>query len=1361
MNSPISHTDLEIGTSGHCLLEFNMHTHEHAHFAILSLRLPHSHVSYLLTHTLFVSDADTNDDDSDYSVSSVSRPVRRRQTGGGPRKVQAVRDKMPSTAKRRNTVNSRCASIPLHPNQLLRPPPVADRCDQLDSDAEDVNDDEMASSSSFSELSKRPRTPKPRYSPDGRRHTPRFSNLQIDTSHRTSDLNADGSGPSSSGAQSNHAPESEKRESRRKPFQIQEDVRKRASTISSASRPRKKRSPSPLDSQGENTAADSDECAEWENLPIVRDDPSFVLTEEHKTRFKNIKSRVKERVMMNPTKVSEVFRNSGAENARLPRSIQMGGYLMQTWYGSPFPAEYINVECLLICEFCMFYARSDPVMQNHAKKCTMRAPPGKEIYRKDYISVFEVDGKAERSYCQHVCLISRLFLESKTVFYDTEPFLFYIVTVNDEMGCHFAGYFSKEKYEPDRNNLSCIMTLPCYQDKGFGRFLIDISYALSRREKWLGGPEQPLSDLGRIAYGSYFRGVIFKFLKKNYENIELADNLSVLDISEATGIHPNDVIEFLDSFGYILLTTADEHGIFEMEWNVDWEHVDWYLEKRAKEDKGRVVFDENCLSWKPRRITPAMDGFCEPSQEDIEADEERKRQLQRTPITESMQNTTPVSVMSMPCGSVKKGLKSRGVRSTASRNLKNELSKKVTVPEWADARVVTDDDDDEEGDESKHRDERKRRRRGRKGATRCAEAVIEKDTPREDSPEDEGSSKPTGRRPRGSRTNDEPPVEQQKNGAPGPEKGKGRHHRNRKGMYEDSEDRTGSESSEEEDTAYGATGSKGKKGKKGPQRRKGSQKHVAGKQFPPNFGSRDEKPKEEEPEKMKTSDSEPDGDGKEENAPGSSGVEICKEDEEEASKAEPEKQEEAPKSDPDEEMQLDYFEENDDDVAVEGYTIRTPESYHSASASPAPAPPPLAEQPQVFIEENHSQFEENDIAPPLLVSEVGNLSVNEPVAETNDESDAAPPALAAPTLDGYSTEDDDAPPRLSPQFGKNEDNEEEEEEVEKTVKTPEMMMNGERNGHQQHQPQEPPFQMAAGPSTSMHMTPMMTSTPQHPYSQPNSHQQATPGSGGTPSCGVPPAYNHSTPEQQQQQFMSPQMSGMPASVSSVHSVHNNNSMEMVGGSASLQHTPQQQPPPPYDMGHAMGQRPQDNGVMNNSSVVANIEQQNQMMMQHHGFNSPPAQNNVVLPPTQPQQPTQVAPMVPTAAPTNGRRRSGTENSAARKPRQTQQQRAAAAAAAAATNQINPMAVNMPMNQMQMQFPYYSPYGYAPVWDPNFYYNNYYVPNPPNPHFPPQLAAWPQQQQPQNGQMPGVEAATAAVQFPPSSTAGWYPNYNMR
>uniref|UniRef100_A0A8R1DZJ9 histone acetyltransferase n=1 Tax=Caenorhabditis japonica TaxID=281687 RepID=A0A8R1DZJ9_CAEJA len=445
-----------------------------------------------------------------------------------------------------------------------------------------------------------------------------------------------------------YAPLSEKRESRRKPFRIQNDVRTRATTVMPSSRPRKKRTPSPPNSHGENTAADADEFADWENLPIVRDDPSFVLTEEHKSRFENITKRVDKRVMMSPSQVANIIRNAGVENARLPRKIQMGGYLMKTWFGLPFPVEYTNVECLLICEFCMFYGRSDPVMQNHAKKCTMRAPPGTEIYRKDNISVFEVDGKEERNYCHHVCLIASLFLESKTTFYDTEPFLFYIVTLNDKIGCHFAGYFSKEKYEPDLNNLSCIMTLPCYQSKGFGRFLIDVSYALSRREKWLGGPEKPLSDLGQIAYGSYFRGVIFKFLKENYEKVELNAELSLMDISEATGIHPNDVIELLDSFGYILLTNADEHGIYDMEWNVDWEHVEWYLEKRTKEDKTRVVFDDNCLSWEPRRITPTMDGFCDPSQEDFDAEKERQRQLQLT------RNAEPMPKTSMPCGSVKK-----------------------------------------------------------------------------------------------------------------------------------------------------------------------------------------------------------------------------------------------------------------------------------------------------------------------------------------------------------------------------------------------------------------------------------------------------------------------------------------------------------------------------------------------------------------------------------------------------------------------------------------------------------------------------------------------------------------------------------
>jgi histone acetyltransferase MYST1 len=262
--------------------------------------------------------------------------------------------------------------------------------------------------------------------------------------------------------------------------------------------------------------------------------------------------------------------------------IIMGGWEVEAWYFSPYPEEY-NVDVLFVCEYCLKYMRRRATYHQHKATCTHRRPPGKELYRHDNVSVFEVDGKQARVYCQNLCLLAKLFLDHKTLYYDTDPFYFYIVCQVDEYGSHIVGYFSKEKNSHEDYNLACILTFPQYQQLGYGKFIISLSYELTKREGITGSPEKPLSDLGKISYRSYWTHVLMNLLAKGFRDF------SIKDISLETGIKQEDIISTLQSLNMIKCWKG-QHVIY-----VKQETIDEYM----KQDKQLRLCHSEYLKWEP------------------------------------------------------------------------------------------------------------------------------------------------------------------------------------------------------------------------------------------------------------------------------------------------------------------------------------------------------------------------------------------------------------------------------------------------------------------------------------------------------------------------------------------------------------------------------------------------------------------------------------------------------------------------------------------------------------------------------------------------------------------------------------------
>ncbi|KAK5743858.1 SAS complex subunit [Elasticomyces elasticus] len=229
-------------------------------------------------------------------------------------------------------------------------------------------------------------------------------------------------------------------------------------------------------------------------------------------------------------------------------NVVLGNLHIQPWYPSFYPEDMVGgrkVEWLYVCQWCFRYTHEMAKYSAHCKVCPLREdpPPGLVIYEKDDYIMHEIDGEEHKLYAQNLSLLSKLFLDTKSVFFDVSTFLYYplIIKTDSHPYGQVVGFFSKEKMSWDNNNVACILVFPPWQRRGLGQILIAASYELGRREGRFGGPERPLSTLGRKGYISFWCAEVYRHLLR----APLKRTVTVKDISEATYIMQEDIVAAL------------------------------------------------------------------------------------------------------------------------------------------------------------------------------------------------------------------------------------------------------------------------------------------------------------------------------------------------------------------------------------------------------------------------------------------------------------------------------------------------------------------------------------------------------------------------------------------------------------------------------------------------------------------------------------------------------------------------------------------------------------------------------------------------------------------------------------------------
>ncbi|RVX74766.1 hypothetical protein B0A52_01043 [Exophiala mesophila] len=369
--------------------------------------------------------------------------------------------------------------------------------------------------------------------------------------------------------------------------------------------------------------------------------------------------------------------------------VVLGNLLFDTWYYSPYPDSIIQgvsnlpstrhvtgaadlrngithsltkegplCAKLYVCSTCFRYCPEERDYVQHLIHHRARREQGLEtqpvpesalqVYDWDGYAVWEVDGEKEKLYCQNLSLFGKLFLEQKSVFFDTAGFKYYALTYTPPLAAtppgakgrgrkrsfsaldddltpraQVLGFFSKENLSWDSNNLACILIFPPFQHRQLGQLLMAVSYKLSGWE-WeggvIGGPEKPLSAMGRKSYLRFWSERIARFMMGQTADADAQrvfapkrgskrrtvkprkEEMTVKELGDRTGMLGEDVVAALNEMGICKVTVPRRKKKNSLETQGGGSGPSSHTDQEQAEDLATVVVHRSkILEWAESR----------------------------------------------------------------------------------------------------------------------------------------------------------------------------------------------------------------------------------------------------------------------------------------------------------------------------------------------------------------------------------------------------------------------------------------------------------------------------------------------------------------------------------------------------------------------------------------------------------------------------------------------------------------------------------------------------------------------------------------------------------------------------------------